>query len=428
MKNTTLKGFRDFIGKELIQRKEVIKIIEEVFLKYGFEPLETPALEYFDVLMNNYGEDEKLVYNFEDFGKRRVGLKYDLTVPTSRVLASNQDKIVLPWKRYQIQPVWRADNPQLGRYRELWQCDVDTLGTDSLIADAEIIRMGIEIFNKLGLGDVKIRLNNRKILNALVKLIDREDKFSDIIVAIDKWDKIGKMGVSDLLVEKGLTQDEATKLIINIEEAKVGNLRDNLDELDKIIGDIQIGKTGVDELREIVNIVDNDEYIIIDPTIARGLSYYTGPIWEWDIQTDNIGSLGGGGRYDNLIGKLTNKDIPATGSSFGLERIIDVLRLRGQADSNLNQIKVLVTVFNKELINKSIMVANMLRDKGINTFVYPEVKKLGKQFEYADKKAIPYVIVIGDEENANNTVTIKNMNTKTQETISINDIDSQHFI
>ncbi len=421
IKPRTLKGFRDFFGEELQQRKQIIGIIEQIFQKYGYEPLETPALEYFDILMGKYGEEEKLVYNFEDFGGRRVAMKYDLTVPTCRVLAQYPNKINLPWKRYQMQPVWRADNTQKGRFREFWQCDADVLGCKDTLAEAEYITMGIEILTKLGFKDFLVRINNRKILNAIAEYTGREDKFTDIVYAIDKWEKRPIEDTVTDLIQRGLTATEADKVVACVQSSEKDSLK-ALDRLAKLLKDTKDGLSGINELREIFRLTKNPRYLVYDSTIARGLAYYTGPVWEWTIIEGGVGSVGGCGRYDELVASFSGRDIPATGGSFGIERIIEVMRERDMLPKATVTTKILVTVFNQDNALQSFEVANALREKGIATLVFPEYKSLGKQFEYASKKGIPFAVIIGEDEAKKKLVTLKTLTTREQEQLTLEEL------
>lgn len=417
IKTRTLKGFRDFIGEELLQRKAIMRVVEETFQKYGYEPLETPALEYFDILMGKYGEEEKLVYNFEDFGGRRVAMKYDLTVPTCRVLAQYPDKISIPWKRYQMQPVWRADNTQKGRFREFWQCDADILGSTEQLAEAEYIIMGIEILLKLGFKDFQVRINNRKILNAIAEYANREEKFNDIVYAIDKWEKRPVEDTVTDLIQRGLTASEADKVVACVQLTEKDSLK-ALDELEALLKDTKDGLTGINELREIFKLAENSKYLVYDATIARGLAYYTGPVWEWNIVEGGVGSVGGGGRYDELVGSFSGRNIPAVGGSFGIERIIEVMKERSMMPEIKSTVKVLVTVFNKEYVEESFKIASFLRENDIAVMVYPEYKPLGKQFEYASKKDISYALVIAEDEKAKNVITVKDLVSREQQQVT----------
>lgn len=414
IKPRLLKGFRDFLGPQMLQRRKVMQVFISVFEKYGYEPLETPALEYYDILMGKYGEQEKLVYNFEDFGGRKVALKYDLTVPASRVMAQYPNELTLPWKRYQMQPVWRADNTQKGRFREFWQCDADIFGSKSMLGDAEFITMGIEILEKLGFKDYKVRLNNRKLLNAFAEYLGRPDKFTDIVYVVDDWEKRPLEDNKQELSKRGLNETEINKLL-ELMQTQGNTDQEKLQNLGIILKDTEEGMSGANELIEILNLV-NDTKLVYDSTIARGLSYYTGPVWEWTIIEGGIGSVGGCGRYDKLVGSFLGQDIPATGGSFGLERIMEVLSDRKMLTLEKTNIKVMVTVFNEAMEKASFETCKQLRATGINTLLYPGIKPLKKQFEYANKKEIPFVIVIGEDEAKDGTLTLKDM-TKQEQTV-----------
>lgn len=302
-----LKGFRDFLPEELRFRKQLFKVFEDIFEKYGYEPLETPALEYFDTLMGKYGEEEKLVYQFEDFGGRKVAMKYDLTVPTARVLAQYPDKIRLPWKKYQIQPVWRADNTQKGRFREFYQCDVDVVGVRSMLVEAELLKLAIELFEKLGFKEFIIRINSREILGAIAKYAGSEDKFFDIVVAIDKWDKRTPEETKQDLLSRGFSERQIGMIFECITLQGDTSLK-KLENLGSKIGSISGGARGIRDLEEIIKLVDMETYIKYDPTIARGLAYYTGPIYEVTVIDGGVGSIAGGGRYDKLIGSFSDRN------------------------------------------------------------------------------------------------------------------------
>ncbi|KKQ34485.1 MAG: Histidyl-tRNA synthetase [candidate division WS6 bacterium GW2011_GWA2_37_6] len=405
-----LKGFRDFLPEELKLRKKVFAIFEKIFEKYGYEPLETPILEYFDILMGKYGEEEKLVYKFEDSGGRKVAMKYDLTVPTARVLAQYQDKIKLPFKRYQIQPVWRADNTQKGRFREFYQCDADCLGTASMTADAEFISMAIEILEKLGFKEFLVRINNRKILNAISKYAEAEDKFYEIVYAIDKWDKRTPAATKDDLIAKGLSDAQVEKVFSCINLLGTTSM-EKLNDLEKKLGSIPEGKEGINELREIIGLVNNEVILKYDPTIARGLTYYTGPVWEITVIEGGVGSVAGCGRYDKLVGSYLGRDIPATGGSFGIERIIEVMKDRGMALNDQSEEQEKIMVANMEGFTKEAFdLAAKLRAEGKIVFLYPEAKKLGKQLEFADKKGFDKVYILGENEiNAGGAPQVKEM-------------------
>ena len=414
----TLKGFRDFLSVEVWQRKKIMQVFIDTFEKYGFEPLETPVLEYFDILMGKYGDQEKLVYNFEDFGGRKVAMKYDLTVPASRVLAQYPDKFILPWKRYQIQTVWRADNTQKGRFREFVQCDADVFGTISMTSDAEFISMGIEILNNLGFVDFQVRISNRKLLNAFAKYINAEDKFMPIVFVVDDWAKRDEAGNKNELSRIGLNEEQINKLesILNTP----GNNSNKLASLRNDLSGIAEAIEGLDEIEKIIKLV-NDDKLVFDLTIARGLSYYTGPVWEWVINEGGVGSVGGCGRYDNLVGAYLGRNIPATGGSFGFERILEVMKERKMLVEEKTRIDVMVTVFDQSMTLRGIDLAVQFRKKGLNCFLYPEDKQMPKKLSYADKKNIRFVVILGENEIAENKLMLKDMTTGEQNMLTFDE-------
>jgi len=418
IKPRLLKGFRDFLPEDLQFRKQVFAVFEKIFQKYGYEPLETPTLEYWDILMGKYGEEEKLVYNFKDFGGRQVAMKYDLTVPTARVLAQYQDKIKLPWKRYQIQPVWRADNTQKGRFREFYQCDADCLGTDSMVADAEFITMAIEILNELGFQEFIIRINNRKILNGIAKYAGAEDKFYEIVYAVDKWEKRKPAETKDDLISRGLDEAQVDK-IFSCLELMGSTSMEKLADLEKKLGEVEEGKEGIDEIRQIIELVGDEEKLKYDPTIARGLAYYTGPVWEITVIEGGVGSVAGCGRYDKLVSGFLGRDIPATGGSFGIERIIEVMKERDMKLSDEGESEKVMVANMKGYTKEAFELAGKLREQGLIVSLYPDAKKLGKQMEYADKKGFASVYIIGEDEAKENTVQIKDMETGEQEVVEL---------
>ncbi len=401
MKTQTLKGFRDFLPKEAKKRQYVIDKIRGVFESYGFEPLETPALEYAEILKGKYGEEEKLIYEFKTRGGDEVALRYDQTVPLARVMAQygsasspqGQPLLPMPFKRYQIQNVWRGENTQRGRYREFLQCDADIVGTSSLLADAEITRLVLAIYEALGL-EVKIKINDRKNFENLDK---------NIVSAIDKLEKIGESSVLSEMVEKGMNQSEAKKVLETLSN------KPQTAQIKTILGFLK--DMGVDSSK-----------VVYEPTLARGLDYYTGIIFE-TVTEGAAGSLCSGGRYDNLIGTFVGRQIPAVGFGLGLDRTIEVLEEKGLIPSLDSTPKVLVTVFSTELGAQSIKIANQLRGKRISSQLWlDEQDKLDKQLKYASLKNIPYVLIIGPEEDKNNTATLKNMKTGAQKTATLEEL------
>jgi len=430
-----LRGFNDWFSADVKLREFVINTFKQIFEKYGYEPLETPALEYTKNMLNLSGsEAEKQFYRFKDPGGRDVMLKYEVMIGMCRAVASNIKNISFPYKRYQIQPVWRAENTQKGRYRQFTQCDADTIGTSSVIADAEFIQMGIEIIKKLGFKKFVARISNRKILTGLQQYLNiPQSKFYGMCMSIDKLNKIGLNGVKKELLEKRkLKPSQIKKIFKTIETETYKNLTNQeiIDKLNSTIGTTEIGAQGLDELGQIFDYltlskISSDLYRF-DTSIARGLASYTGPVWEFDVIDGNVGSIAGCGRYDNVVGKYLNQDdiIPATGGSFGIERICDIIKDQNIFTVDQNIASVLITIFSNEFTNQSITIANLLRKKGIKTLLYPQADKLGKQFKYANKKIIPFVIVIGPDEAKNNTVTLKNMTNGQQKTITANQLIS----
>ena len=401
----TLAGFRDFLPEQMVVRKKVIKNFTEVFEKYGFLPLETPALEYQDVLLGKYGpEAEKLMYLFDDQGQRKVGMKYDLTVPTARVIAQ-YPQIPKPFKRYQIQPVWRADKPQKGRYREFTQCDIDTFGVSCSLADAEIIAVITEALKGVDFKEFAVRINSRQVLFSVMEKAGLgKDKFLTAIQSIDKLDKKPQTEIEKELVEKGFSKDTVKNIFTGLKTAEPDpNLKQILELLEKFR-------------------VPKENYSF-DPTLARGLDYYTGAIFETMVTNPKIGSITGGGRYDNLIEQFTGQSVTAVGTTIGLDRVCDVItEINLWPNMAKTPSQVLVTIFSSNLADKSLEIANLLRLKNINTEIYLDASaKLDKQLKYADQKGIPFVIIIGPDEEKNNLVTLKNLATKTQTTTKLED-------
>ena len=411
VKVSAYKGMRDFTPEVMIKRNYVIGIIEEIFRNYGFDPIETPAIELWDTLAGKYGDEEKLLYTFEDRGKRKIGLRYDLTVPFSRFVANHLNELPRPFKRYQIQPVWRADKPQKGRFREFYQCDIDIIGVKSTIADAEILKILYSVLIKLGFKDFKININSRKLFNVLTEFlgVEKEKEFS-IARAIDKIDKIGIDGVKEELNKYGFDNESIKKLedVLSVE----GENTEKLNELKKILGTAQSFQLFYDDINEILNYAEEfklpSSFLNFNPFLARGLDYYTGPIFETTVISPKIGSITGGGRYDNLIGIFSNKSIPATGSSIGLERIITVMdELNMYPFEEKTYTKVLVAIQDKKLKKELIAITEFLRDSNIPTEIYLGNKDLRGQINYAIKKGINLMLILGEDEIKENSVNIK---------------------
>lgn len=404
MKNTpqTLKGFRDFLPRTMVVRNYVKDLFTQVFTAYGFLPLETPSLEYASTLMGKYGsEADRLVYLFKDRGGREVGLRYDLTVPQSKVLSIYQDKIALPFKAYQIQPVWRADNTQKGRYREFVQCEANIFGSASSTADAEIIYLISAILDRLNLKKYQILINSRAVLSAILSTAEIPQSLKNTVIgSLDKLDKIGQDGVVNELASKGLSSTQINQLF---EYIKTAQPDENLKSISN-----QLSAMGL-----------SSDRFTFTPTLARGLDYYTGPIFEAIVEEPKIGALCGGGRFDQLIKSMGGPDIPATGFAFGFERIIDsILELNLLPNLPLSPIKVLVANFSPDTLNESLKLLCLLRQANVPSSFYPDPDKLGKQIKYALALGIPYLAIIGPDEAKNNAVVIKNLTKNEQKTIS----------
>lgn len=420
------KGTRDFLPEQMIKRNYVIGIIKDVFETYGFEPLETPTIEMWETLSGKYGEEgDRLTYRFTDRGNREVGLRYDLTVPLSRVVAM-YPQIPKPFKRYQIQPVWRADKPQKGRFREFYQCDVDIIGSPTQLADAEILAVIHESLNRLGFKQFTIRINSRKILSGITEISGAGmDQEVNVCRAIDKLDKVGFEGVEKELSERGISE-EGTQKILDILQTK-GSNEERLTRTRQLLQNSEQGMQGISEIENLLNFLDAYgiplDNLLFDLTLARGLDYYTGPIFETVVEEPRIGSITGGGRYDNLIGMFSGQDQPAVGSSIGLERIITVMDELNMFPDHLNTpVKVLVTVFDENCRPYSIKIAQMLRSAGINTDLYSGKSKLRGQFGLANDKKIPYVIIAGSDEMEKGVATLKEMESGEQIVLKIEEL------
>lgn len=454
MKPSIPKGTRDFSPADMLKRNYVFDTIRKVFRKYGYQPLETPAMENLSTLMGKYGEEgDKLIFKilnsgnyFSDFksdaeildtkakGERAFSLmisekalRYDLTVPFARYVVMHQNEITFPFRRYQIQPVWRADRPQKGRYREFYQCDADIIGTGSLLGELELIRMTQEVFASLGLG-VQILLNNRKVLAGIAEVMGASDKMIDITVAIDKLDKIGLEKVKEELATKELSPDAIARLepllLFNGSDAeKLAFLRDLLQRS-------EIGLKGIEELEAIFNYCSTvslpEGLLQLDLTLARGLNYYTGAIIEVkakDARTTFTSSICGGGRYDDLTGIFGLKNMSGVGVSFGADRICDVLDEAGLYPSTLMQgSQLLVTNFGEEDLMYALEIIAKVHAVGVFAELYPDAAKMKKQLSYADANKIPFVAMAGSEERSKRVVTIKNLASGEQETIAIDDL------
>ena len=425
------KGTRDFGQVEMARRNYIFDTIKGVFQLYGFQQIETPSMENLSTLMGKYGEEgDKLLFRIQNSGEKAAlapekGLRYDLTVPFARYVVQHREEISFPFKRFQIQPVWRADRPQKGRYREFYQCDVDVIGSDSLLGELELIQIVEEVYRRLGIR-VCLHINNRKILAGIAEVIGAPDKMIDITVAIDKLDKIGVEAVNAELKERGLNDEQVAKLqpILN-QESGIKN-QDKLAELRAFLKDSEVGLKGVEELEEVFNLLSNVQCplsIELDLCLARGLNYYTGAIFEVKALDAQIGSITGGGRYDNLTGIFGLPNVSGVGISFGADRIYDVLTELDLFPKELQSTtQVLFATFGQDELHYALRWAKELRARNIAVEVYPEPTKMKKQMGYADDKHIPYVAIVGGNEMETNTVMLKNMATGEQKQVTIDQI------
>lgn len=443
-KPTIPKGTRDFGPLQMARRNYILDTIKDTFMLFGYQQLETPAMENLSTLTGKYGEDgDQLLFkilNSGDFlknvkpediaaGTSKVlpnvaekGLRYDLTVPFARYVVMNRNEIVFPFKRFQIQPVWRADRPQRGRYREFYQCDADVVGTDSLICEAEILLMIRRVFSGLGLEDYTIKINNRKILTGISEVIGEPGKEGELCVAIDKLDKIGWGKVQEELLQRGFTALAIEKLS-PVVLLNAGN-SEKLVFLEDFLKGSAIGLQGLKELKEVFEVLaafgEGEEHVGFDLVLARGLSYYTGAIFEVKVNGVSIGSVAGGGRYDNLTGVFGLPDVPGVGFSFGVDRIYDVLEeLKLFPEDQINATKVMVGFLDQEGKEYGLKVLSAMRAEGISAEIYPDEAKLKKQFNYADKKNISFVLMAGSEEIAQQKYTLKNMKSGEQQMVNL---------
>ena len=418
------KGTRDFGTSEMVGRNYIFSVVKDVFRKFGYQCIETPSMESLSTLLGKYGEEgDKLLFRIQNSGEKAAlppekGLRYDLTVPFARFVVQHQNEIAFPFKRYQIQPVWRADRPQKGRYREFYQCDVDVIGSKSLLNELELVQIVDEVFGRMGVR-VCIKINNRKILAGLAEVSGQPDKLVDITVAIDKIDKIGLDAVKQELFEKGLSEQAVA--VIEPVLTLSGTTDEKLATMRQLLAASEVGLKGLEEVGTLFSLIAEAgirQPVELDLSLARGLNYYTGAIFEVKALDFAIGSICGGGRYDDLTGIFGLPNMSGVGISFGADRIYDVLAgldlfPKGAAASA----SVLFTNMGEKEIAYTLPVAAQLRAEGIACEVYPDAAKLKKQFEYADRKGIPYLAIVGDQEMADGVVTLKNLATGEQRPI-----------
>ncbi|MCE2412483.1 histidine--tRNA ligase [Candidatus Poribacteria bacterium] len=414
------RGMRDILPEQMIRRQYVIDVIRDVFEEFGFEPLQTPALELSEVLTGKYGpEAEKLIYQAGHVGgKEDISLRYDLSVPLCRVVAMHP-QLPKPFKRYQIDPVWRAERPQKGRYRQFFQCDADTVGTESMLADAENVTLIYQVLTRLGFEQFEININDRKLITGIGQFAGvPEEQLGGLYRSIDKLDKIGLAGVRDELAENQIPEPVIEKLLALLQIE--GDTATVLNALSEQLGDSEVAREGVVELEDLDSYLTTlgvpDKFYRMNVSMVRGLEYYTGPIYETVVEEPKIGSITGGGRYDELIGSFSKQSYPATGTSFGIERIIDVMEEFDMFPTTVGKTvtQVLVTVFDADLAQESLKLATLLRQSGIRTEVYSRPTRLSTQIKYADTKGIPYAVILGSDELEAGSVAIRNLASREQ--------------
>ena len=445
-KPTIPKGTRDFSTEEMLRREYIFETIKQFFRLYGYQPIETPAMENLTTLLGKYGDEgDKLLFrilnsgdfissvNDEDLTRRESGklsslicekgLRYDLTVPFARYVVQHRDEIVFPFKRYQIQPVWRADRPQKGRYREFFQCDVDVVGSDSLLNEYELIKIVDDIFKNLRIATV-IKINNRKVLAGIADFIGESDRIVDITVAIDKIDKIGIDSVNSELTGKGLSKSAIANLRPFLELG--GSAREKISRLSGLLSRSEVGMKGIAELQTLFDYIESSDLsceIELDLTLARGLNYYTGAIIEVKSKEVGIGSICGGGRYDNLTGVFGMEGVSGVGISFGADRIYDVLnQLNLFEEITVSSTEVLVVNFGETESLYARRILDLLHSMNVRSELYPDPAKLKKQFSYADSKRIPFIIMAGEDEINKNSITVKRMSTGEQKGMHLDEL------
>jgi histidyl-tRNA synthetase len=462
MKPSIPQGTRDF-GPEVVRRRQYIfQTIRSAFELYGFQPLETPAMENLETLMGKYGEEgdklifkilnngisdpkniekskqafEKLLQGKSDRNLTERALKYDLTIPFARYVAMNHGQLVFPFRRYQIQPVWRADRPQKGRYREFYQCDADIVGSASLINEVEFAHIYHDVFRKLGLPDYELRINSRKILSALAEITVGAEAMMDMTMAIDKLDKIGMEKVKEELLNRGITSDKIS--IIEQYLSISGSNEEKLEQASRLLGESEAGKKGIEEIRFLLDLTKESgsqdpstaPALVLDLTLARGLNYYTGIIFEAKAPARvKIGSIGGGGRYDDLTGLFGLPGIPGVGISFGVDRIYDVLEELHLFPASVEEgTRVLFFNLGSSESRAAYFLLQALREKGVAAELYPETLKFDKQFKYADKKNIPYVVIIGSKELEEKICQVKDLRSGEQKSVPFENLPEFLFI
>lgn len=423
MRVQALRGFRDYLPAEMMSKDAMLRAVTRVFESFGYPPLQTPALEYSAILLGKYGEEgEMLMYRFEDNGGRDVCLRYDLTVPLARVVAEHGD-LRMPFRRYQIAPVWRAEKPGKGRYREFMQCDVDLVGVDSAAADAEMLLVARAVLQELGVDRFQVRLNHRGTLKGLTATLGLggADE-ADFLRLLDKLEKIGFDKFRDAILQRFQFDSAQLDLLRSFADGG-SDAESTLDLMAKLVGDVPEAAAGIQRLREVVSLAKaagGSDHLEVDPTIARGLSYYTGCIYETMLlDLPEYGSVMSGGRYDELVGVFSKRDLPAVGVSLGVDRLFSAVKELGALELRESPAKVLIVLFSEEGTPDALRLAARLRQAGVSTVVYPEAAKLKKQFQFANALKIPFTAVIGEKEAENGTLNLKDMESGEQQELTV---------
>ena len=418
IKPQIIRGTRDFLPEDMAKREYVLNTIKSVFIRFGYDAIETPAIEYAQTILGKYGDEgSRQTYTFEDNGGRKIALRFDQTVPFARLVASNYQNLPMPFKRYQIGRVWRADRPAKGRYREFYQCDIDIIGTTNLLAEGEVIQVMYQVFKTLGFPNFVIKFNSRRLINSILDSLNIPKK--DQVAVVRILDKLEKIGSQEVLKEwSSFINEKTARDLLKIVDIK-GSNADKLEVLKNY---------QTNEIEELIKICGYSKIpesnLKFDPTLARGLDYYTGVTFEICLPDLDIGSVCGGGRYDDLCGLFTDKKLSGVGVAFGFDRIILAMEEIGMFKNIGLNSKVLVTYFDESTLQNSIEIANELQDADINTEIYFQPDKIGKQIKYADKKSIPFIVLCGPDEVGNNEVKIKMMNTGKEKTIPKNQVVS----
>jgi len=428
IKPQTLKGFRDFLPESMLAREQLMQTARDVYRSFGFAPIDTPALEYTEILLGKGGdESDKQMFRFTDQGNRDVSMRFDLTVPFARFAAQHLNELGTPFKRYHLGSVWRAEKPQKGRYREFVQCDFDTIGTTSNAADIETLMVIHELMDRIGCGEFQIRVNNRKVLNGLLQKLELTEQSVSVLRALDKLPKIGRDAVLAEMEGQSISSAQAEQVLDFAE--LTGTPAELLTQVEQMVSGKETGETGIAQLRELFEVATTAglpaSRINLDLSIARGLDYYTGTIYETFLdELPGIGSVCSGGRYDNLAELFSSQPLPGVGASLGLDRLLAAMEELGKLELSSTPSQILVTVFDPAWVADSFRIAKKLRENGLSVEVYTDQKKLGKQFQYADKKGIPLVLIAGEEERSSGQWQVKDLQSGEQNPVAESDLTS----